>query len=150
MKRFEKIPATAGDPLQSGKLPFAIPIADSRENSIKDAESATCATEDIKLYADSPVINRKVGAAAVLMRTGNPPRILHLHLGPESELTIHEADQQAFSLACISSARRSMEALRDRCGQPSGDQGVPLAFKKSGTPLREGGNTHCKPGAEKE
>ena len=89
LKRFEKIPATARDPSQSGKLPFAIPIADSRENSTKDAESAT---EDINLNADSSAINGKVGAAAVLMRTGNPPPILHLRFGPESKHTVHEAE----------------------------------------------------------
>jgi ribonuclease HI len=33
-----------------------------------------------------------VGAAALLLRAGKPARVLHKHLGPESEHTVHEAE----------------------------------------------------------
>lgn len=37
-------------------------------------------------------MNGKLGATAVLIRAGRAPRILHLHLGPEREHTVHDAE----------------------------------------------------------
>ena len=88
-KRLEKIPSTARDPMQSGKLPFKINIAETRENSMREDEEAN---EEVQVYTDGSAINGKVGAAAILIREGNAPRTLHLHLGPESEHTVHEAE----------------------------------------------------------
>ena len=48
--------------------------------------------EEVQVFTDGSAINGKVGAVAVLIRAGNPTRILHLHLGPESEHTVHEAE----------------------------------------------------------
>ena len=48
--------------------------------------------EKVQVYVDSSAINGKVGAAAVLLREGKPLHALHLHLGPESEHTVHEAE----------------------------------------------------------
>ena len=50
------------------------------------------ASEAVQIFTDGSAIDGKVGAAAVLTRAGNPPRALHLHLGPESEHTVHEAE----------------------------------------------------------
>ena len=85
----EKIPTTARNPTSTGKLPFQLNIPQNREDSINEAENAK---EDIHVYSDGSAINGKVGAAAVLIRPGDRPRMLHLHLGPESEHTVHEAE----------------------------------------------------------
>ena len=55
-------------------------------------KEAADAKEKVQVYVDSSAINSKVGAAAVLLREGKPPCTLHLHLGPESEHTVHEAE----------------------------------------------------------
>jgi len=88
-KKIEKIPATARDPMLQGELPFVTSIADSREDSIKEAESAR---EKVQVYTDGSALNSKVGAAAILTREGKPPCALHLTLGPESKHTVHEAE----------------------------------------------------------
>ena len=45
------------------------------------------------------MIDRKVGATAVLTRMGTTQRILHYHLGPEGEHTVHEAELIGILLA---------------------------------------------------
>ena len=88
-RRLEKLPAISRDPTLRGMLPFITSIADNRENSIKETENVE---EEIQIYTDRSAINGKVGAAAVLLRAGNSLRILHIHLGPESEHTVHEVE----------------------------------------------------------
>lgn len=88
-KQIEKIPVTAVNPVDRGKTPFTIRIAEDREESIREAERAQ---EEIQIYADGSAVNGKVGAAAILLRAGNPPRVLHAHLGSEREHTVHEAE----------------------------------------------------------
>ena len=88
-KRVEKTPATARDPTLQGELPFVTSIANSREDSIKEAESAS---KEVQVFTDGSALDGKVGAAAILTRAGKPPRALHLTLGPESEHTVHEAE----------------------------------------------------------
>jgi ribonuclease HI len=88
-KRVEKIPTTTSNPSKRGKLPFKVRIAENREDSTKEAENAP---EEIQVFSDGSAINGKVGAAAILIRAGNPPRTLHFHLGPEKEHTVHEAE----------------------------------------------------------
>jgi ribonuclease HI/exonuclease III len=94
--KFEKIPATARDPTQIGKLPFQTHIATCREDSIEEAANAS---EEVIVYTDGSAMNGKVGAAAVLTRADNPPRTLRLHLGPEKEHTVHEAELTGILLA---------------------------------------------------
>ena len=96
LRNFEKIPATARDPSQKGKLPFKTHIAASRETSI---EEATNAAEEVIIYTDGSAINGKVGAAAILTRADNPPCALHLHLGSKKEHTVHEAELVGILLA---------------------------------------------------
>ena len=62
---------------------------EDRDTSITEAAGAR---EEIQVYADGSAINGKVGAAAILIRGSKPIRTLHLHLGPESEHTVHEAE----------------------------------------------------------
>jgi ribonuclease HI len=89
IKEFEKIPAVARDPMTKGKLPFKVSITENREESVNEAASAR---EEVQIYTDSSAINGKVGAAAILTRPGSPLCTLHLHLGPESEHTVHEVE----------------------------------------------------------
>jgi ribonuclease HI len=84
-----KIEVAVRNPLKANSTPFRISIADSKE--LSKAESSA-ATETIKIYTDGSVINNKVGAAAVLMKPGKPPQVLHYYLGSETKHTIHEAE----------------------------------------------------------
>ena len=88
-RKMEKLPAISRDPTLHGTLPFEISIADNREDSIRETEHAE---EEIQIFTDGSALNGKVRAAAVLLRAGNAPRVLHIHLGPESEHTVHEAE----------------------------------------------------------
>jgi len=88
-KKVVKIPTAARDPTLQGELPFDISIAESREDSINEA---TCADEEVQIFTDGSALNGMVGAAATLTREGNPPRTLHLTLGPKNEHTVHEAE----------------------------------------------------------
>ena len=85
----EKIPSTARNPEQTGRLPFIISIPENRSGAIAEAASAT---EEIQIYSDGSAIDGKVGAAAILMKSGTITKTLHYHLGPASEHTVHEAE----------------------------------------------------------
>ena len=87
--RIGKLPSAARHPTQAGKLPFKICVPESRTTSVEAAENAT---EEIQVYTDGSAINGKVGAAAVLIRAGTVQRTLHLHIGDESEHTVHEVE----------------------------------------------------------
>jgi len=88
-RKFEKLPVVARDPTLHGTLPFEISIADSREESIREMEHAE---EEIQVFTDRSAMNSKVGAAVVLLRTGNAPRTLHIHLSPKTKHTVHKAE----------------------------------------------------------
>lgn len=87
--KIEKLPAAARDPMKSGNLPFVISIPSDRESSKREAENAP---EQVQVFTDGSATGGKVGAAAVLIREGNPVRTLHFHLGPDNEHTVHEAE----------------------------------------------------------
>ena len=55
-------------------------------------EEDTKATEAVRIYTDGSAQEGEVGAAALLIRQGEPNRTLHYHLGPSSEHTVHEAE----------------------------------------------------------
>jgi len=88
-RKIKKIPAVARNPMLQGILPFAVSIAENREDSIREAENTS---EAVQVFMDSSAINGKVGVAVVLTRAGNPPCMLHFNLGPENEHTVHEAE----------------------------------------------------------
>ena len=92
----EKIPAVARDPTRTGKLPFRINIPEDKESSVRAAENAN---EVIQVFTDGSAQEGKVGAAAILIRRNRPDRILHFHLGPEAEHTVHEAEMVGLLLA---------------------------------------------------
>jgi len=92
----EKIPTKPRNPAQIGKLPFSVRIPDSKEASIAEDRNAT---EVIKIYSDGSAQEGKVGAAAVLICAGRPNRVLHYHLGSESEHTVPEAELIGLLLA---------------------------------------------------
>jgi len=95
-KKMEKIPTATRNPSTTGKLPFQISIPANKEDSAREAEHAT---EEIQVFSDGSAQNGKVGAAAVLTRKNKPDRILHFHLGPEAEHTVHEAELIGILLA---------------------------------------------------
>ena len=88
-KKTEKILTAVRDLTLQGKLPFKISIAECREESIKEVEHAG---KEVQVFTDRSALNGMVGAATILTREGNPPRVLHLTLGPEDEHTVHEAE----------------------------------------------------------
>ena len=85
-KKSEKIMSAAKNPAEAGKLPFKINIANNGDNLVREAKNTI---KEVQVYADGSAINGKVGVAAVLIRAGKPPHILHKHLGPESKHTVH-------------------------------------------------------------
>ena len=95
-KEIEKIPTAARDPSKLGKLPFSISIPVDKDASVLEAANAS---EEIQVYSDGSAHGGKVGAAAILSRGHNPDRILHFHLGRETEHTVHEAELVGLLLA---------------------------------------------------
>jgi ribonuclease HI len=96
MKRVEKIPTTGRDPSKTGELPFCIRIPADKEALAREAKNAT---EEIQVFTDSSAQGGKVGAAAILIRKNRPNRMLHFHLGPETEHMVHEAELVGLLLA---------------------------------------------------
>jgi len=111
-RKIEKIPAVARDPMLQGVLPFAVSIAENREDSIREAENAS---EEVQVFTDSSAINGKVGAAAMLTRAGNPPHTLHFNLGPENEHTVHKVELVGILLRMhlISTERHGSTSVMD-------------------------------------
>jgi hypothetical protein len=50
------------------------------------------AKEKVKVYTDGSSRNGKVGAAAILMRAGEPTQTLHYHLRPSTHHTVHKVE----------------------------------------------------------
>jgi len=69
LREIKKIPVTVRNPVYQGILLFAISIARSREDSIREAEHTN---EEIQVFVDGSAIDRKVGVAAILTRVGSP------------------------------------------------------------------------------
>jgi len=92
----EKIPTAARNPSDTGRLPFQTRIPTNKEASIREAANAS---EEIQVYSDGSAQGGKVGASAVLIRKNQPDRTLHLHLGQETEHTVHEAELVGLLLA---------------------------------------------------
>ena len=87
--RISKIATAVRNPLDANNIPLRTSIAGSKENSkIEDSN----ASESIKVYSDGSENNGKVGAAAVILKPGQQPRILHYHLGSDTEHTVQEAE----------------------------------------------------------
>lgn len=56
-------------------------------------------TAQVRLYSDGSAHDGGVGAAAVLLRAGARPRILHRYLGSDEEHTVYEAELVGMGLA---------------------------------------------------
>ena len=108
-RKYEKIPSAPHDPSRTGVLPFRISIAATKEHSARDLENTD---EEIQVFSDGLVQDGKVGAAAILFKKDAPARILHFHLGPESEHTVHEAELAGMLLAIhlITTEQRSAKS----------------------------------------
>jgi ribonuclease HI len=83
------------NPAKPERRPFEVRIPKSKESSKREALAAS---EEIQVFTDGSVINGKVGAAAVLTRPGKNHRLLHYHLGNESEYTIYDAELAGLSM----------------------------------------------------
>lgn len=95
-KLIEKIPAKPRNPALTGKLPFTVSIALSKESSVAEDRHAQ---ESVRIYTDGSAHNGKVGAAAILMQPDEPHRTLHYHLGSDKQHTVHEAENIGILLA---------------------------------------------------
>ena len=71
------------------KRAFSISIARSKEDSI---EEDTKVSEAVRIYTDGSAQEGKVDAAAIMIRQGEPNRVLHYHLGPSTNHMVHEAE----------------------------------------------------------
>lgn len=81
----------------SSRTPYHIAIASTRELAIQDHNDNN---DEIKIYSDGSGINGKIGAAAVLIRNGQPqPKTIHYHLGSEDDHTVYEAEAVGLTLA---------------------------------------------------
>jgi hypothetical protein len=132
VQSMEKILAMVSNPTQKGKVPFQVRIVEDREMSMEEAKSAN---EKIQVYADGSAINGKVGATTVLIREGKTLRALHLHLGPESEHTVHEAELVGILLVhklavfCIAATGASSGGV---CYMGAGDATVMVVMTVTG------------------
>ena len=95
-KRIEKIPMIGQNPSKLGELPFCIKIPVDKEALAREAENAS---EEIQVFTDGSAQGGKVGAAAILIRKNRPNRMLHFHLGPEAEHTVHKVELVGLMLA---------------------------------------------------
>ena len=84
-KSISKIAIAICNPLEANRIPLQTSIANSKEDSILKANSAT---EAIKVYLDRSENNGKVGAAATLIRAGQLACTLYYHLGSDAEHTV--------------------------------------------------------------
>ena len=85
----ETISPAPRNPALTHKRPFSISIAESKDDSIEEDSRAS---EAVRIYTDRSAQEGKVGAAALLIRQGEPNRVLHYHLGSSSNHTVHEAE----------------------------------------------------------
>ena len=85
----EKKPIISKNLSSKGVPPFNISIIKDRDGSKSDANNTH---KEMKVYSDSLATDGKVGAAVILIRAGNPPYILHMHLGSENEHTVHKSE----------------------------------------------------------
>jgi ribonuclease HI len=105
----EKIPTVARNPTKIGKIPIQISIADSREDSIAEAENAK---EEFQIFSDGSALEGKVGAAAVLIHQGRHTQTLYYHLRLDEEHTVHKVELVGILLRLhILSSRKSKKVL---------------------------------------
>ena len=77
------------NPALTHKQPFTVSIPADKDASVKEDKQAR---EWVRVYTDGLAQDSKVGAAAILIRNGEPDRTLHLHLGPDTQHTVYEAE----------------------------------------------------------
>ena len=95
-KLIKKKPTKPWNPAQRGSLPFTTNIPPSKEASVREEMQAQ---EVIKIFLDGSAIRGKVEAAAILTHVGQPHQMLHYHLGPDGEHTVHKAELIGILLA---------------------------------------------------
>src|ERR1019366_6056246 len=87
--QIEKIPIVHINPANGQEPKINITIPDNKEESIQVEAHAE---ESVRVFTDGSSHNGKVGAAAVLRRSGRPDRTLRVYLGKEEHHTVYEAE----------------------------------------------------------
>jgi hypothetical protein len=88
-KEIEKISVAVHNPMDTNKIPLHISIVDNKESSKIEAQNAN---KMVQIFTDGSALNKKVGAAAILIRPGQRNRILHHHLSSTKEHDNYEAE----------------------------------------------------------
>ena len=86
-----------------------IHIDEDRDIAIENANQLT----GIVVYTDGSGYNKKIGAAAIMMKNGREIDSLRYHLGPETEHTVYEAEAVAVVLALhmLANLKRKLEKV---------------------------------------
>lgn len=78
-------------------IPYRTAIATTREQAIEDHDGIR---DEIRIYSDGSGIDNNIGAAAILLRTGQAQlKMLRYHPGTAEEHTVHEAEVIGLTLA---------------------------------------------------
>jgi ribonuclease HI len=93
-ERMEKIQTVVFGPKWNPAFDTRIPR--SKEQAIEEVGTAGA---EVVVFSDGSCIDGGVGAAAVLYRNGKEERSVRLHLGPESEHTVFEAELAGAAIA---------------------------------------------------
>jgi ribonuclease HI len=94
-KETEKIAVAVCNPMDTNKIPLRIDIANDKAESKASSQRAS---EVVKVYTDGSVHDNKVGAAAILTRSGHQNHVLHYHLGRADQHNNYEAELSAILL----------------------------------------------------
>jgi ribonuclease HI len=89
VEEVETLPAVRQNPAKVNRLPARLEIPEDKEASVQLDSSAK---EVIKVYSDGSAKGKKVGAAAILTRSGQADRVLRLCLGTTKQHTVYEAE----------------------------------------------------------
>lgn len=79
-------------PVRSGPTwtsAFSTCIGESRQEAIEYLRSLEA---DVQVFSDGSGFEGVIGAAAVLYRGFRPPKVLRMHLGPDTEHTVYEGE----------------------------------------------------------
>jgi hypothetical protein len=66
-----------------------VELAEVREEAMEQEERTMA---DVKIFTDGPMMNGRVGAAAVLIREGTEDRTLKVYLDPDTEHEVYGAE----------------------------------------------------------
>jgi ribonuclease HI len=88
-------PVATHNHAQPKHIPFTVRVPPDKESSKREARRVS---DEIQVFTDGSITDKKVGAAAILTRPGKAHRILHYHLGKSNEYTIYDAELAGITL----------------------------------------------------